>query len=99
MSKKSKISLPCCRICFSDSEYITIKKNAPPIKQAGAVQSLIKLHRTKNGPSEKLHFLSHLVAFFFTDSEHITLFEMPCVLSELEPLTADSVRYIQLGYM
>ena len=61
-------------------------KNAPHIKQTTAPQSLVKIHRTKNGPSEKLDFSMPCCSILPRESEYITLFEMPSILSELEPL-------------
>ena len=61
-------------------------KNAPHIKGAGAPQSSVKLFRAKNAPSEKLDFSMPYCSILFTDSEYITLFKMPCILRELEPL-------------
>ena len=61
-------------------------KNAPRIKRDRAPQSLVKIHRTENSPSEKLDFSIPCCSILFTDSEYITLFEMPSILSELEPL-------------
>ena len=62
-------------------------KNAPHIKRDRAPQSLIKIHRTKNGPSEKLDFSMPCCSILFTNSEYITLFETPSILSELKPIT------------
>ena len=56
------------------------------IKGAGAPQSLVKLYRAKNAPLEKLDFSMPYCSILFTDSEYITLFKMPCILRELEPL-------------
>ena len=56
------------------------------IKGDGAPQSLVKLYRTKNGPSEKLDFSMPCCSILFTDSEYITLLSTPCILSEQEPL-------------
>ena len=39
-----------------------------------------------NGPSEKLDFSMPFCSIFFTDSEYTTLFEMPSILSELQPI-------------
>ena len=61
-------------------------KNAPRIKQDRAPQSLVKIDRTKNGPSEKLDFSMACCSILFTDSDYIVLFEMPSILSELEPI-------------
>ena len=44
------------------------------------------MHRSKNGPSEKLDFSMPYCSILFTDSEYTTLFEMPSILSELEPI-------------
>ena len=38
------------------------------------------------GPLEKLDFSMPYCSILFTDSEYITLFKMPCILRELEPL-------------
>ena len=61
-------------------------KNAPCIKQATAHQSLVKILRTENGLLEKLDFSMPFCSIFFTDSEYTTLFEMPSILSELQPI-------------
>ena len=61
-------------------------KNAPRIKRATAPQSLVKIHRTENGPSEKLDFSMPFCIILFTDSEYTTLFEMPPILSKLQPI-------------
>ena len=55
-------------------------------KGAGAHQSLVKIYVTKNGLSEKFNFSMPYCSILFTDSEYITLFEMPQVLRELEPI-------------
>ena len=81
----SKISLPGCRIRFPDSEYITYK-NAPRIKRATAHQSLVKILRTENGPSEKLDFSMPFCSILFTESEYTILFETPSILSKLQPI-------------
>ena len=47
------------------------------IKGAGARQSLVKIYRMKNGPLEKFKFSMPCCSILFTDSEYITLFEMP----------------------
>ena len=56
------------------------------IKGAGACQSLVKIYRTKNGLSEKFEFSMPCCSILFTDSEYITLIDMPWVLRELEPV-------------
>ena len=61
-------------------------KNAPHIKQATAPQSLVKIHRTENGLSEKLDFSMSCCSILFTDSEYTTLFETQSILSELQPI-------------
>ena len=55
------------------------------IKRARAPQSLVKIHRTENGPSEKLDFSMPCCSILLRESEYITLFEMPSILSELQP--------------
>ena len=60
--------------------------NAISIKGATAPQSLIKIHRTKNGLLEKLDFSMPCCSILLTDSECTTLFEMPSILSQLESI-------------
>ena len=86
MSRKSKISLPCCRICFPDSEYITFIKTHLILSKIEPLKVLIKIHRAENGPLEKLGFSMPCCSILLTDSEYITLFETPSILSELEPI-------------
>ena len=62
-------------------------QNAPRIKRATAHQSLVKMYRTKNGLSGKLDFSMPYCSILFTHSEYTTLFEMPSILSELQPIT------------
>ena len=52
-------------------------KTHPHIKQARATQSLVKLHMTRNAPSEKLDFSIPCCNILLTDSEYINSFEMP----------------------
>ena len=61
-------------------------KNAPCVKRARAPQSLVGLHRWSNQPLEKLDFSIPCCSILLTNSEYITLFEMPSILSELEPV-------------
>ena len=71
---------------LSYSEYITFIKTHLVLSELGPPQSLVKIHRTENGPLEKLDFSMPCCSILFTDSEYITLFETPSILSELEPL-------------
>ena len=58
-------------------QNIYFYQNAPHIKRATAPQSLIKIYRTEDGPSEKLDFSRPYCSILFTNSEYATLFEMP----------------------
>ena len=46
----------------------------------------LKIHRTENSLSEKLDFSMPCCSILLRESEYITLFEMPSILSKLEPL-------------
>ena len=86
MSLKSKISLPGCRICFPDSEYITFIKTHLVLSELQPIKVWLKYLGPKNGPSEKLDFSMPCCSILFTDSEYTTLLETPSILSELQPI-------------
>ena len=54
--------------------------------RARAHQSLVGLHRWSNRLLEKLDFSMPCCSILLRESEYITLFEMPSILSELEPI-------------
>ena len=66
----------------SESEYITLFEMPSILRELEP----LKIHRTENGPSEKLDFSMACCSILFTDSDYIVLFETPSILSELEPI-------------
>ena len=50
------------------------------------VKVWFKIHRTENGPLEKLYFSIPCCGILFADSDYIVLFEMTSILSELEAI-------------
>ena len=48
--------------------------------------SLVKIHRTENGLSEKLDFSIPYCSILFTDPKYITCSKTPCILIEIEPI-------------
>ena len=65
------------------------------VSNLGPPQSLVGLHRWSNRPSEKLDFSMPCCSILLRESEYITLFEMPSILSELQPLKV-WLKYIGL---
>ena len=47
---------------------------------------MVKIHRTENSLLKKLDFSIPCCSILFTDLDYIVLFEMPSILSELEPI-------------
>ena len=68
---------------FTPPPWPSWEDNYPP----GRVITLLgRLQASQKGPSEKFNFSMPYCSILSTDSEYITLFEIPWVLRMLEPL-------------